>query len=163
MRRFSAIAAVVALFVSGVVIGVMGTHLFYVSRLRHPGGPRVMADHYSMRLEKHLDLTREQVEAIDHVIETSRSEAADLRHEMWPRVRELMDRTSEEIETILTEEQRKSYDRLRRFQRRRLEMLVLGPGGPGGPPGPRGRPGEPLRRGDRRGRGDRGDDRRDHR
>ena len=146
MRRFSAIAAVVALFVSGVVIGIMGTHLFYASRLRHPGGLRIMADHYSMRLEKYLDLTQEQVEAIDRVLETSRSEAGELRYEMWPRVHELIDRTSGEIEEILTEEQRKGYDRLRRFQRRRLEMLVLGPGGPGGPPGP---PGMRPRRGDR--------------
>ena len=98
-----------------------------------------------MRLEEHLDLSAEQAEAIDEVIAKTREQAAELRHEMLPRVRNLMDETLEEIEQILTPEQREAYDRLRRFQRRRLEMFVLGPGGPGGPRG------GPHRRGRRRG------------
>ena len=85
------------------------------------------------------------LEAIDDVITATRAQAAELRQEMLPRVRDLMDEALEEIEQILTPEQREAYDRLRRFQRRGLEMLVLGPGGPGGPRG------GPQRRGRRHG------------
>ena len=138
-------AAVVSLFVSGTVVGVMGTHLFYASRLGDPGHRMMRSEGYSIRLDQQLDLSAEQAEAIDDVITATREQAAELRQEMFPRVRDLMDEALEEIEQILTPEQREAYDRLRRFQRRGLEMLVLGPGGPGGPRG------GPQRRGRRHG------------
>jgi hypothetical protein len=56
---------------------------------------------------------------------------------MAPRVRELMESTSDEIAALLTPEQREEFERMRERQRRPLERLFLGPGGRGRNRGPR--------------------------
>ena len=68
----------------------------------------------------------------------SRVEGHALREEMRPRVTEMMRRTTERIEEVLTPEQRERFAELQEQHRGRAERFMLGPpGGPGrrgGPP-----------------------------
>lgn len=149
MNRGIAILAVCALFISGVVIGALGMHLFYAQRLMRPGEPPAMAGRlFGAHLARRLDLSEEQQEEIRAILEESRREGEELRNRMRPEVEMLMQRTRAAIEEVLTPEQQEKFEEMRQFDRRPIERLFLGPMGghpeghprsPGGPRGPRNR------------------------
>lgn len=127
MKRSLALLAVAALFFVGVVVGILGTHLFYARQLQKPGGLAALGNRlFVASLERRLDLTAEQRQEIDAILEESRREGNALRQEVAPRVMALVERTSERIEEVLTPEQRRKYERLRRRHRRRAELYLLG-------------------------------------
>ena len=135
MKRSVALLSVVAVFVVGVAIGIVGTHLFYAQEFRRPGGPPgLMGRSFVDRLEGHLDLTGDQRRQIDGILERSHEEAEMLRHEMQPRLRELFETTGAEIDAILTPEQQEKFRQLRESQRGRMDRF-LGPRGGRRPPG----------------------------
>jgi Spy/CpxP family protein refolding chaperone len=143
VNRTVALLAVVALFVSGVVIGALGMHLYYAERLIRPGAPPMMAARMlGGHLERRLDLSVEQQRQIETILAESRREAAELRIRLRPDVEALIERTGERIAAVLTPQQRREFDEMRRRDRRRTEQLLLGPVAPPGPPepGPRRRP-----------------------
>jgi Spy/CpxP family protein refolding chaperone len=140
MNKAVAILAVCALFISGVVIGALGMHLFYVQRLMRPGEPPAMAGRLlTGYLARELDLTAAQQTEIREILGASRRQGAELRQRMRPEVEAVMAQTREAIEEILTPEQRRKLDEMRQRDRRPIERLFLGPadgrhGRPGGPP-----------------------------
>lgn len=158
MKRSVAVLAVVGLFLLGAAAGILATHLFYARQLQQPGRlPMMAGSFFSHRLERRLGLTPEQKGEIDAILERTRRQAEELRHELRPQVHALMEQANEEIEQVLTEEQRAAYEELRRHHRRRADQFLLGPppGGPhGGPPhhgpGPRHGPRRPPPPGDSR-------------
>ena len=130
MKRWQALIALAGLFVLGVVSGGLGAHLYYARSLERPPGPPPFFDRFmGPRLERHLELTPDQRRQLREVLEESRREAEALRHEMAPRMRELMQRTGVRIREILTPEQRQRFDELRRRQRRRSDRFFGGPDG----------------------------------
>ena len=132
MNRTVALIAVFALFIIGVGVGMLATHIFYSKELdRHGGGPGVGAHRFITRLERDLDLTDEQKRIIEGIREQSRIETDALRQEMLPRVREHMRQTQERIREVLTPEQQTKFDELHREQRPRAEQFFLGHGRPG--------------------------------
>jgi hypothetical protein len=141
VKRWIALIAVFALFVVGVGVGVLGTHLFYAKELRRAGGGGALgAQRFITRLERDLGLTEEQRRRIDEILEQSRIEGDRLHAEMLPRVRDHMRQTRQSIRAVLTPEQRTMFDELNRRHRRRAEHFFLGLGR-----GHRGRPGPPGR------------------
>lgn len=137
MKKSSALVAVVAVLVLGILVGILGTHLFYAQKFRKAGSLSGMAsDFFLHRLERELNLTAEQRQAIDEIMAESRVEGHALREEMRPRVGEMMRRTSERISGVLTPEQQERFAELQQEHRGRAERFMLGP--PGGR-GPRGR------------------------
>ncbi len=143
MKRVAAISAVLGVLVLGVLVGILGTHLFYAQKLREPGSLSLMAGRFfAERLDRELALTDEQRAAIDEILERTRHEAGALREEMRPRVGALMDDASRRISEVLTPEQRERFEELRARHRGRSEHFFLGPPGP---PGPRGRWRRPWR------------------
>ena len=147
MKRSIALLSVVAVFVVGVAIGIVGTHLFYAKTFRRPddGPPGFMGRSFVDRLDRHLDLTADQRRQIDEILRQRREEAESFRSEMEPRLRELFEATEAGIEAILTPEQQERFRQLRETRRGRLDRF-LGPRGgrrPHGPPPHRGPPPEP--------------------
>jgi hypothetical protein len=134
-------AAVLSLFLIGVGVGVLGTHLYYTKQIRPPGGG---GHYFAQRLEHALDLTADQKRRIDEILAASRAEGDALHREMLPRVRAHMRQTADRIREVLTPEQQARFDELQRRHRRRAEAFFLGPGRPR-PHGP------PRRRGPRQG------------
>jgi Spy/CpxP family protein refolding chaperone len=138
VNRTVALIAVFALFVIGVGVGALATHIFYSKELdRHGGRPELGAHRFIDRLEHALDLTEEQKRRIYEIVEQSRVEGDALHAEMLPRVREHMRQTEEQIREVLTAEQQVKFDELHRRNRHRAEQLFLGRGRhshSGGPP-----------------------------
>ncbi len=132
MRPVAALLSVTALLVCGVVAGALGMHLFEAHRGparwmrgRPPGPP----PHLVMReMEERLDLTADQRRQIAGILDRSRDESEALRREVRPRLEKQMERTRQEIEAVLTPEQRRKFLDLRREQRRRARRFFLGEG-----------------------------------
>jgi len=85
------------------------------------------------RLAQRLDLTPEQHDAIQEILERGRTEASEVLDEIYPRLRASLDSVGEEIRTILTEEQAELFER---FLGEGRGMFMRGRDGRGpGPPG----------------------------
>lgn len=148
MKRSIAILSVVGLFVIGILIGSLGTHLYYAHRLMRPGGPPGMGGELFMdRLFARLDLTPGQRQEIERILDESHVQAESFREEMAPRVRALMEETHERVLAVLTPEQREVFEEMRRNHHQRAREWFLGghrprhghglgPGPPGPPPPP---------------------------
>lgn len=131
MTKTAAISAILAILVLGVLVGILGTHLFYAQKLRSPGSFSMMASQFfADRLDRELSLTDEQRAAIGAILDETRLEADALRDDLRPKVGALMEEASERISEILTPEQRQRYADLRERHRGRAEHFLLGPPGP---------------------------------
>ena len=138
MNRSTSLLVVAALFLSGVAIGALGMHLYYWQTLdSSPRGgfmrspvpmPKVMG-----WMEQELDLTAEQRAAIREILADSMRRGSEMRDEMRPRVEELVRETSDRIDAVLTEEQRRRYQELRQRRGQHFERGFLGPPGGRGP------------------------------
>lgn len=128
MRRAAALAAVLALFFVGVVIGGLGTHLYYAHRLGRPGAPLDMiARSFEDRLARELRLSDEQREQMAAILREGHEEGERIRAELAPRVHEHMQRVHERLLEILTPEQRRRFEELHEGNPRRADAFFLGP------------------------------------
>ena len=129
MKRWQALIALTGLFLLGIVAGGLGAHLYYARALdRPPGPPPFFGGRMGPHLERRLDLTPEQGEQLRQVLEESRREAEAMRHEMAPRMRQVMERAEQRLQEILTAEQRQRFAELRRNHRRRSDRFFGGSG-----------------------------------
>ncbi len=136
MNRVAAFASVAALFLVGVLVGGLGTHLFFANQPQRPGPGGLRGDHFLELLERELVLTTDQMRRIEEILEQSHAEGDALRREMLPRLRTTMAETRDRIREVLTPEQQAKFEELRQQHRRRVERMFLGRGG---------RPGRPRR------------------
>jgi len=131
MKRSLALVYVFGVLLLGIVIGAMGMHLFYAQRFpgppgRHGLGSGMHTPAFAERLERHLDLTPEQLTRIEEIVRESHAEGRSLHEELLPRVRSQMDETRRRIREVLTPEQQEKFDELDRRHRRRAERFFLG-------------------------------------
>jgi Spy/CpxP family protein refolding chaperone len=125
MRKPIAPLAVSALFLVGVLVGVVATHAFYAWQLRRPGGLAALGVHVlGNRLERQLDLSDEQERQVDAILADTRRELMQLRHDTVPRVLAIRDRSFARIDALLEPEQRARLKRFRARHERRVERLV---------------------------------------
>jgi len=134
---------VAGLFLLGILVGALGTHLWYAQRLLPaalearegppgPGhGPGRGQGHgpgpfFLERLQRQLDLTAEQRRQVEAILEESHREATALHEEMLPRVRAQLEQTRQRILEVLTPEQQERFEEFQRHHRRVLERGVLG-------------------------------------
>jgi len=149
VKRSIAILSVIGLFVIGILIGSLGTHLYYAHRLLQPGGPPGMGGKIFVdRLMARLDLTPGQRREIERILKDSHVRAEAFRASMAPRVRALMEETHERVLAVLTPEQREVFEEMSRTHHQRAREWFLGgqrprhgrgrvrPLGPPGPPPP---------------------------
>ena len=143
MNRFVAIAAALALVVSGIVIGALSTFLALerpgLREGRRPPGPPPPGP-FTREMESRLDLSAEQRKQIHAILRESRDESEALRRELRPRLEAQSEATRARIAALLTPAQRTELEELVKQDRRRAERFFLEgppPPRPGfGPPGP---------------------------
>ncbi len=131
MRRSSAVAGVVALFLVGVVVGALGDHLASWHRPRGgPGGPGVHAGHgspggrLSAELHRRLDLSADQQRQVDAILGDTHRETLALWQEVRPRVVAVIERGQNRIAQILTPQQRQEFEVIRRERADHLRRLL---------------------------------------
>jgi len=138
---------VAGLFVVGVLVGVLGTHLYYAHLLQDPGVPeRLGARRLISLIERELDLSSDQLASIEEILRESRAEGRAIHEDLLPRVQEHLEDTKMRISEVLTPEQREKFEELHRLHRRSSEHWFLGRGlgpPPHSPRRGRGRGGRP--------------------
>jgi Spy/CpxP family protein refolding chaperone len=139
MNRIAALSAVLGLFMVGVMVGVIGTHVWqghapWRPDAPHPRGPMGHEGRFVEHLERQLGLTDGQRDEIEAILAESRIKADALRNKVLPEVRAHMEGTHERLLEVLTPEQREEFEELSTRHRGRMERFLLGHGH-GPPPG----------------------------
>jgi predicted dehydrogenase len=138
-NRLAAAGVMLALFVSGGVTGGVLVHLVEQGtrpdarwerrdddepdmdgrrRGRRPGDPRSFATERAVeRLAERLELTGEQRDAVQAILEGQRAAAGEVFQEMAPRLQSLVDSTHARIRGLLDDEQRARFEELLRVDR----------------------------------------------
>lgn len=114
MKRPVALALVALVFVLGVLVGVLGTHVFYLKRVAEPGGlADLVLDVTGSRIASRLDLRPEQREAFDAILWSTRDQIATAREGFVGDLREIRARSAQRLVSILDEDQ---LEELRQIQ-----------------------------------------------
>ena len=122
MRRSSAAAGVIALFLAGVAVGALGTHL--ISRHGMRSGPAGFSHRMMMTdLYRRLDLDADQRRQVDAIFADSHRETAALWREVRPRVEAVIERTQNRIALLLNPRQRQEFERYRREHSEHMRMF----------------------------------------
>jgi Spy/CpxP family protein refolding chaperone len=113
--RAAAIAVVVVAFVAGILVGVAGDHLYLIrsGRLSPRHSARFSSEHMTDRLTHALDLSPQQKTQVQQIIERHRAKIDATMASVRPQVRQELDATNAEIETVLTPEQKTKFANLR--------------------------------------------------
>jgi Spy/CpxP family protein refolding chaperone len=145
MAKWKIWVALLVLFVSGVLIGSVGTRMYVrhklsgiFSRERPP-----IQNMFVRRLTREIDLTREQRQEIEQVASRAAEKFHELRSEHRSQAEALFDQSASEIKKHLSPEQQEQFDELRKRMRARHKRGRRGPPHGGHPPPPPLPPSEP--------------------
>src|SRR5882724_9057104 len=128
MNRWVAIAAVAALFVSGISIGGLTVALVFHHGAASGAGqgmmirtpmppPEVLIDH----LDKQIGLDPDQRRRIEAILDESERRSDEIRREIRPRLEAQILETHRRIADVLTPEQRRKFEELTREMFRRSD------------------------------------------
>lgn len=134
--RLKAAAVLAAVFVLGGLAGGAAGRISAQHELRHmmEGPPdQARANFHLEAMRRHLDLTDDQVGKVRAVLSEADADRDKLMASCGPGLDDLRTRTDARLREILTEEQRKRFDKLHRGKR----PWGPPPGAPPGPPPPR--------------------------
>ena len=129
MKRITAYASVLSVFLLGVLIGGFGMHVLDAHRWfapGHPGAGSMKRGGFAQHLVDTLDLSDEQAVEIRAILRESHTEAMALRDEITPRIREQIDATAERIESVLDPDQVEEFRAMTERHRRHAERFFLG-------------------------------------
>jgi hypothetical protein len=128
---FVAAAIIVMSLLTGVIVGVAVDRRMLLHR---PDGPFFLARggysgrHVTMapeRLKAELGLSPAQTASVDSIMRHRMGQRDSVMAHTWPVMRQLLDSTRADIESVLTPDQRAKFEQLRMHE----------PPGPPGPPG----------------------------
>jgi hypothetical protein len=112
MKTWKFKLGIVGIFALGVVAGVVGTGLFVRYRMPYLGftRPEQVVSHIMKSLDRKLDLTREQHQAIEPIVTESFAKMRALRARIAPEVETLIDQASQRVRPLLKPEQQSKLD-----------------------------------------------------
>lgn len=110
----AAVVVVVVAFIAGILVGVAGDHLYLIhnGRLFPRRAARFAADRMADNLGRELQLSPQQKAQVQQIIEKHRAKIDAVMSNVRPQVRQEIDATNKEIESILTAEQRTKFEAL---------------------------------------------------
>jgi Spy/CpxP family protein refolding chaperone len=112
--RTAAIAVVLVAFLAGILAGVAGDHLYLIRSGRlSPRHGRFSAARMTDRLTHELSLSAQQKTQVQQIIERHRAKIDATMAAVRPQVRQELDATNAEIETVLNPEQKTKFADLR--------------------------------------------------
>jgi Spy/CpxP family protein refolding chaperone len=133
MRRSSAVAGVLALFLVGVVVGALGVNLVNCHRLwcappyirhgGHPGGRRMAEE-----LHRRLDLNADQQRQLDAILVDTHRETQAIWQQVRPRFGTVIEQGMDRIAGILTTPRQRQEFEVYRKERAAHLRLLLGTG-----------------------------------
>ena len=138
MAKWKIWVALLVLFVSGVLIGSVGTRMYVRHKLtgifaRERPAVRNL---FVRRLTRELDLTREQREEIEQIASRAAEKFHELHREHRSQAEDLFDQSASEIKKHLSPAQQEQFDELRKRMKERHKRRRHGPPHGGHPPPP---------------------------
>lgn len=131
MNSWKAILATMVIFGTGVVTGGLLVHKVSENRptkahqtagLKPPTiSPGTMRIEFLRRVERELDVSPQQRDAIDKILTASQERTKKLMEPVAPKLRDEMQATREAVRNALTPEQQKRFDELAKAQQRPRE------------------------------------------
>ncbi len=128
MNRWKVIAGLTVIFVSGMVVGTIGSVVYTRHQIRTrinaiiSGDVRATAQIIVDRLDKALNLTDDQESKIRPTIEKAVRQVAALRARLRPQFQRIFSETSDELKRCLDTEQKKQLESVLTRIRRGLSV-----------------------------------------
>ncbi len=105
---------VIVAFFAGILVGVAGDRLYLVRSGRLvPSHPRFSSERMADHLGRELALSPSQKTQIQAIIEHHHAKIETVTNNVRPQIRQELDATNAEIDTVLTPEQRTKFASLR--------------------------------------------------
>jgi hypothetical protein len=113
-KSSKAIFGVVLVFVLGILCGVLVTHLVYNYRFESilSGRAQPREEVIVNRLDRKLDLDKQQKEQVRTIIHETHEEIKALRNRLRPQTEAVIEKSHAKISMLLTPEQRKKYEQM---------------------------------------------------
>ena len=108
MKMYKSILGIVAIFVLGIMVGVLGTNLVFKQRFEK--GPPPIDVVLMHRLSKRLDLTPAQQVDVRKILDNLRIQLKEIRKDYHPRVKAAFDESFAQIRQYLTNPQKEQMD-----------------------------------------------------
>ncbi|NIR44911.1 MAG: hypothetical protein GWN99_11445 [Gemmatimonadetes bacterium] len=112
--------AAVGLVLIGFALGVFADHLWFAYRLHHPASESTHRERLVQMLDT-LDLTAEQREAIDSILERSQERVEEQLAEVHPALLATIDSARHEIEAVLDRDQLRTFHDWLRSEHQRMQ------------------------------------------
>ncbi len=138
MAKWKIWVALLVLFVSGVLIGSVGTRMYVrhqLSSIFSRERPAIR-NLFVRRLTRELDLTREQRQEIEEIASRAAEKFYDLHSQHRAEVEAILDQSASEMKKHLSPAQQEQYDELRKRMKARHKKRWHGPPRRGHPPPP---------------------------
>jgi Spy/CpxP family protein refolding chaperone len=109
-RVWTTVLLAAVIFVAGAAVGGGATVLVALRRLEYAmHHPQVVPQRLTDRLTRRLDLTPDQAARVKAIIIERQAAFEAIRLEMYPRVTAQLDQARDEIDEVLTDEQREQW------------------------------------------------------
>lgn len=134
MKRLTVLLSLLAVFVSGVVVGALGYRLYMaktvgaVSAQRSGSpSPEEFRKRYVNELRERLHLDEQQVAELNAILDRAKQRHQALREKQKPEVKAIYEQQVDEIRAMLRPEQRPEFERFREErEKKRKEMEKRG-------------------------------------
>jgi len=115
MKKFKAIAGILAIFVLGIMTGVLGTGMVVKHRIEsfHEKGSPPIRPMFMKRIGNRLDLMPAQRVEVEKILDTLQIELKKIRQDSHPKIKAAFDTCFEQIRKHLTDSQKKKLDIIR--------------------------------------------------
>ncbi len=126
----SAILYLTLVFLSGILVGVVGSNLYDArgpARAGGPPSPEEMRKRYADEMRSRLKLRQDQIGKLDSILESSHERFRELREKYRPEVKSIQDDQTQKIRAILDDGQKVEYEKMREERERHRQPP---PGGP---------------------------------
>jgi Spy/CpxP family protein refolding chaperone len=111
--RRTAILIVAVAFIAGALIGVAGGRAWSLLRGPIPHRPDFVRGRIVEHLDESLQLTPQQREQVEKIMERHHQRMREISEGMRPRMRQEIDAANREVESLLTPEQRKKFEKMK--------------------------------------------------
>lgn len=107
-------AGIVLVFFLGVLVGSLGTRIYFKQRIEHfkKGGPLAKKNLLMEKLSNELDLTQSQQIEIGRIVEKSLGDLQEFRQKNHADLEKIIDHGVKAIKSKLNEDQEKIFERM---------------------------------------------------
>jgi len=122
--RLSVVIYLALVFLSGVVVGVLGYRFYAVQSVTarsRPPSPEDMRRQYVEDLRTRLKLRPEQLGQLQAILEATGKRFREVREKWGPELKAIQEGQTESIRAMLDETQRAEYEKMRQERDRRRQ------------------------------------------